>query len=317
MARLHLELAGAKKRRPDVVPDVPCLGPSSHLPPDAPGMPLGPTRRALLAAYDAHSLRPEHPTPETAVDMYVDVKSPHAYLAVDIFRSLERDFRVRLRTRPFDIALDRIYGDAVSAPVPKPGSKVPPPTSNRARHQGRPQRTEAQWKNVKWTYADLRRLAGLRGITVFGQEKVWDSRLAIMAVAFSERYGRRAQDRYVDEAYRRTWRRELDLEDAGAIADLVAWAAGRPDAREAFLAYAAPDGPGWSELAAVQAEAEGLGIWGVPAFVVGGEMYWGKDQVPLVRKKLLEMGLARHGGVGAEVPYLWRPAEEEGGKGKL
>jgi 2-hydroxychromene-2-carboxylate isomerase len=34
-------------------------------------------------------------------------------------------------------------------------------------------------------------------------------------------------------------------------------------------------------------EAIALGIFGAPAFVVGGEMYWGQDRIELVEKALM------------------------------
>jgi 2-hydroxychromene-2-carboxylate isomerase len=37
-------------------------------------------------------------------------------------------------------------------------------------------------------------------------------------------------------------------------------------------------------------EAIALGIFGAPAFVVGGEMYWGQDRIELVEKALLTAG---------------------------
>jgi 2-hydroxychromene-2-carboxylate isomerase len=40
-------------------------------------------------------------------------------------------------------------------------------------------------------------------------------------------------------------------------------------------------------LAATLAEAQALGVFGVPSFVLDGQIYWGNDRLPIVRHRLL------------------------------
>ena len=76
---------------------------------------------------------------------------------------------------------------------------------------------------------------------------------------------------------------------------------------EGFRAYAqgwrAGEGEGAAAVAAVRAEAWDVhGVFGVPTCVLGGqgtalrrEVLWGREHVPLVRRRLFEAGLALSG----------------------
>jgi len=46
------------------------------------------------------------------------------------------------------------------------------------------------------------------------------------------------------------------------------------------------DGEGRRELARITREAEELGVFGVPTFVIDGEIFWGGDRLWMVREKL-------------------------------
>ncbi len=62
-------------------------------------------------------------------------------------------------------------------------------------------------------------------------------------------------------------------------------------APEGFLAYL--EGEGRTELAAIQQRADADEVFGVPIFIVEGEMFWGHDRIPLVKEKLAAMGLKK------------------------
>jgi 2-hydroxychromene-2-carboxylate isomerase len=88
-------------------------------------------------------------------------------------------------------------------------------------------------------------------------------------------------DRYNDLAFERFWKRELDIEDPGAIARVIE-ESGAPSA--AFADFLA--GEGRVELDRITAEAEAAGVFGVPTFVIDGELFWGGDRIWMVREKL-------------------------------
>ena len=59
-------------------------------------------------------------------------------------------------------------------------------------------------------------------------------------------------------------------------------------ANAAFLA-----GEGGVEHDRLRAEAEASGVFGVPTYVVDGELFWGGDRVGVLRERLDEKGVKR------------------------
>jgi 2-hydroxychromene-2-carboxylate isomerase len=263
------------------------------------------------------------------VRCFIDIKSPHAYLALEQVAMLEEDFDVYVDWLPFDLDLARVYGEEKAALCKGAGSAVPPPvsfSSEADRAVSRP-RTAPQINLIRWTYADLRRYATLRGITLFGTEKVWDSVLVLKAMLFCKAAGRACLDRFLaEQAFPKLWRRELSLEDAEHVRALCA-AAGAPVQRfdrdvRALCAAAgapvqrfdrdvlAPDGAAARTLERELAAASAAGVFGVPSILLAhGELFWGKEHLSAVRLQLLRRGFARGRDVPVDVPYLWRPAQ--------
>ncbi|HXR36727.1 MAG TPA: DsbA family protein, partial [Candidatus Binataceae bacterium] len=54
--------------------------------------------------------------------------------------------------------------------------------------------------------------------------------------------------------------------------------------RAGFVDFA--DGEGRHELERICREAEAGGVFGVPTFVIDGELFWGGDRLWMVREKL-------------------------------
>ena len=78
--------------------------------------------------------------------------------------------------------------------------------------------------------------------------------------------------------FERFWRRDLDIESIPAITAVL---------REAGAD--ATSFPSWSEtgradVARISQEAEALGVFGVPSFVVNGELFWGREHLPDIRE---------------------------------
>ncbi|MFX4221716.1 MAG: DsbA family protein [Thalassobaculum sp.] len=56
-----------------------------------------------------------------------------------------------------------------------------------------------------------------------------------------------------------------------------------------FEAYV--EGPGRAEMEAVIAEAEAMGVFGVPMFVFENELFWGGDRIELLCERLRARGV--------------------------
>jgi 2-hydroxychromene-2-carboxylate isomerase len=87
--------------------------------------------------------------------------------------------------------------------------------------------------------------------------------------------------RYHDIVFDRFWKRELDIEDPEVVSAVLT-EAGADTA--AFAAYAAREGP--SEVEEICRAAEAKGVFGVPTFVVDGELFWGREHLPDIRTML-------------------------------
>ena len=74
----------------------------------------------------------------------------------------------------------------------------------------------------------------------------------------------------------------------------------------AFAEFASGDGR--ITLDTVNSQANQLGVFGVPTIVLDGEIFWGREQFPMVRLRLNELGLARGDGESlVDIAYPWRP----------
>src|SRR5271156_3052162 len=126
--------------------------------------------------------------------VYIDYKSPYAYLAKEPARELEREFDVRLDWLPYILEIPEFLGTVEG-------------------------RNPHQWRRVRYSYMDARRLANRRGLTVKGPQKIFDSSVAAIGMLYAQR--RDVFKRYNDLVFERFWRRELDIEDRGAITKVL------------------------------------------------------------------------------------------------
>ncbi len=200
------------------------------------------------------------------VAVYIDYKSPYAYLAKDPAYELARDFPITLDWLPYVLDIPSFLG---SATLDAAGRVI---EENRNPHQ---------WRRVKYSYMDCRRQARKRGLVIRGPQKIWDSTLAAAGLLYAKRHGEAVLRRYNDITFERFWKRELDIEDPAVVAAVLAEAGA--DA-EVIADYLAGDGP--REVERISRAAEDRGIFGVPSFVLDGELFWGGEHLPDIRDML-------------------------------
>jgi 2-hydroxychromene-2-carboxylate isomerase len=200
------------------------------------------------------------------VTVYIDYKSPYAYLAKDLVYELERDCAVRVDWLPYDLDLADFMG---SARVDDSGRVI------------EEQRSAHQWRRVRYSYMDCWRQARKRGLVIRGTQKIWDSRIALCGMLFAKRHGDAVLRRYHDAVFERFWKRELDIEDPGVICAVLAEAGADTGPFPSYLAR-----KGREELDRVCRAAEEMGVFGVPTFVLDGELFWGREHLPDIREML-------------------------------
>jgi len=199
------------------------------------------------------------------ITVYTDYKSPYAYLSKDLEYELERDLDVKIEWLPYVLDIPSYLG---SARVDADGTVL---EENRNAHQ---------WRRVRYSYMDCRRQARKRGLVIRGPQKIFNSALAGAGMLYAQRAGNAVFRRYHDMVFERFWQRELDIEDVAALSIV--------------LAEAGADGSGFAaqasvlieDVAAISRSAEATGVFGVPSYVLDGELFWGREHLPDIRAML-------------------------------
>src|SRR5476651_253457 len=198
--------------------------------------------------------------------LYIDYKSPYAYLAKNPAYRLAVETGVDIDWLPYILDIPAYLG---SAKVDGEG---------RVLEQSR---NPHQWRRVKYSYMDVRREANRVGLTIRGTQKIWDSSLAGIGLLWAKRHN--AFRAYNDEIFERFWKRDLDIENPVVLKDVLQRAGADVTGFEVWLA-----GDGRQELKAVQEAAEARGVFGVPSFLFpDGDLYWGREHLPNVRGQLV------------------------------
>lgn len=195
--------------------------------------------------------------------VYVDYKSPYAFLALHPTYQLEDDFGICIDWRHLTLDIGSYLGTA------KANEKGEVLESNRS---------EEQWAWVRYAYRDAKRTARQRGLVLKGTTKIWDSSLAAIGLQWAKAAGQGCLRRYSCMLYERFWRRELDIEDASVIAALLDEAEAPTEGLPAYL-----DGPGRRQHDALQAKLLPAGLFGVPTYVIDGHVFFGREHLPMVR----------------------------------
>ena len=195
--------------------------------------------------------------------VYIDFKSPYAYIAKDPTYALEGTFGIEIDWQPLTLNIGSYLG---TARKDDSGKVVESDRSPR------------QWLAVKYAYRDARRYATLRGLTLKGTQKIWDSSLAAIGLLWAKQFGHDPLKRYIDTVYEPFWRRELDIEDPAVIARMLDGAGCGTDGFYSYL-----DGEGRARHDALQDEILDRGLYGVPTYDIDGELYFGREHLPRVR----------------------------------
>lgn len=212
---------------------------------------------------------PNQPPPRHVLEsdapliVYVDVKSPYAFVAIRPTLALEAELGLRFDWRPLTLDIPSYLGSAEK----KKGKVVS--------SKGRSPRT---WNAIRYSYRDARRYAERQGLMLKGTEKIWDSSLASIAILWVTQTARDRLAAFFEAIYPPFWRRELDIEDMVVIEACLREAG--VDAVE-FAAFAA--GEGRAQHDALQAQFHTCGIFGVPTYVLGEEIFFGREHIPYLR----------------------------------
>ncbi len=198
-----------------------------------------------------------------SLEVFIDFKSPYAFIAKDPTYALEQQFDIEIDWYPLTLNIGSYLGTAKKNDAGKVVS------SNRSSNQ---------WLSVKYAYKDARRYANLRGLTLKGTQKIWDTSMIAAAMMFVKASGHDPLKHFIDITFERFWRRELDVEDLTVVQNLVNEVGCD---RQQFTAWFEQEGK--AEQAAMQMDFLKSGIYGVPTYRIDGQTYFGREHLPRVR----------------------------------
>jgi 2-hydroxychromene-2-carboxylate isomerase len=188
------------------------------------------------------------------VRVYMDYKSPYAYVASAPLFALEESEGVELEWLPYTLRIPEFMGAVAD-------------------------RTPHFWRKARYLYMDARRFANAQGLTLKGTKRIYDAFYSSAGMLFAQRQGFfRA---YHDMVFKRFWNQELELDELSEISAIIESCGG---SGSEFEAYA--NGPARAEHDRIIDEAEALGVFGVPTMVFNGELFWGGDRIPMLIERI-------------------------------
>lgn len=196
------------------------------------------------------------PPPQRTIDVYWDFSSPFAYLGVSQIEAIAERTGATIVSHP--ILLGGLFR-SIGAP------DVPLATFSEAKQ--------------RYTLTDLHRWAAYWRVPFRFPSRFPLHSLKALRVYFALPEEHRA--RYRDAAFRACWADDKDISDDGVIAACVGE---ETLARDALARANSEDVKAALRTSTDQAAARG--VFGVPTFIVDGELYWGQDRLELVEDAL-------------------------------
>jgi 2-hydroxychromene-2-carboxylate isomerase len=191
----------------------------------------------------------------TAIAFYLDFVSPYSYLALTQARRFEADSGLRFDVRPV------VYAKLLDA------AGLVGPAEREAKR--------------RYTFVDVLRVAHRLGVPLVGPPAHPFRSLEALRALMLWRHDERALDLAIALSTA-AWGEGRDLTDVAVIADVVT--ATGFDATKLATRLSAE--PLKQTLADATAAAIAAGVFGVPTFVAGGEMFWGQDRMALLAEFL-------------------------------
>ena len=198
----------------------------------------------------------------TKIIHYFDYKSPYAYLAQEETFALHAATNGAVEWLPYTLDIPSFLGSA---------------ELDNADRDTLQTRNAHQWRRVKYSYMDCRREANRRGLTIRGPRKIFNSSIAHIGFLYASQNGDFIN--YHNFVYEQFWQRKLDIEDPTAIQSALQQSG--IDAN-GFVQYLNGNGP--DELRQIQQHAEASGVFGVPSYLIGDELFWGGEHIGHIRE---------------------------------
>ena len=188
------------------------------------------------------------------IDYYFSIQSPWAYIGHALFENVAKANDLKVNYKP--VTLGEVFAETGGLPLAK-------------RHPAR----------QRYRFVELQRWRDKRGLQFHFKPKHWpfNARLADGTVMAAIEAGHNPEP-FLRRAYKGVWEQQLDLGDVATITKL-ADESGLPGAK--IVARAASD-----NISAMynknRDSAIAAGVFGSPAWVLDGEVFWGQDRIELL-----------------------------------
>lgn len=192
------------------------------------------------------------------VDYYFSLQSPWAYIGHRPFRELVRAYDLKVNHKP--VVLIDLFSETGGLPLLK-------------RHPAR----------QRYRLVELQRWREKRGLQFHIQPKHWpfNARLADGVVIAAIEAGH-DPDPYLRRAFPAIWEDELNLADPAVVAR-IADEAGLPGKAMVERSGAEEIGAAYEQN---RQDAIAADVFGSPAYVLDGEVFWGQDRLDLLEDAL-------------------------------
>ena len=190
----------------------------------------------------------------------IDFKNPKSYLALAPTFALEDALELSFDWLPVNVA-----------PLTRPGV--------RQAHEDRG--TQHRRMRAEYYERDLRRYASGYRLELGDLYRNPDTTPACIGLLFARRAGQASVRRYLQIVFERYWREVLDIADADAIAATLGDAG---IATNDWVEFAS--GVGRDECERVTAALRDGGVFDVPAYIVAGDIYFGRQHLPMIEWQL-------------------------------
>ena len=202
----------------------------------------------------------------TELEIYIDFKSPYAYLAIDSSIKFAKNNKLKVNWLPYVLEIPDFLG---SAKVDKLGNVI---ESDRNDHQ---------WRRVKYSYMDCRRYANTKNILVRGPQKIWNTQLISIALLWTKKNNYVLTELFIKYIFENFWKRELDIEDYNVITNVLKHIG---IITNGFKEWSINHGK--KELEAIMEKAHEKGVFGVPSYYFNNELFWGREHLPMIEAKI-------------------------------
>jgi 2-hydroxychromene-2-carboxylate isomerase len=188
------------------------------------------------------------------IDYYFSLPSPWAYIGHKLFMDVVKSHGLRVNYKP--VFLGELFAETGGTPLGK-------------RHPVR----------QRYRFLELQRWREKRGLNFKLQPKNWpfDGRLADGTVIAALEAGL-DPDAFLRLAFAASWEKEENLADA-AVLTRLADEAGLPGKQ---LVERSPSAEITAKYEQNQKDAQAGDVFGSPAYVLNGEVFWGQDRIELL-----------------------------------